>query len=260
MQHSVRYIVMFAAMVCVVCSIFVSSAAVLLKDRQEENRVLDRQSKVLAVAGLLTEGRAMTGDEIKATYQQYIKPQVVALKTGELAAGVDAAMFDQRKAQSNPNESVVAPANDAQVARIPNQAVVYLLQREGETEAIILPVEGKGLWSTLYGYLALEKDARTIKGITFYQHGETPGLGGEVENPNWVALWPGRKAFDENWEPKIAVKKGQAGPPERDPYNVDGLSGSTLTSRGVTNLLRFWLGEHGFGPYLEKYRQQKGIQ
>lgn len=260
MQHSVRYVVMFAAAVCVVCSIFVASAAVLLKDRQDENRLLDRQSKVLAVAGLLEQGQAMTAEEVKATYAKYIKPQVITLKTGEPAEGIDPSTFDQRKAQGDPANSIVAPANDAQVARLPNQAFVYLLQEEGETEALILPVEGKGLWSTLYGFLALEKDARTIKGITFYQHGETPGLGGEVENPSWVALWPGRKAFDEQWEPKIAVKKGPAGPPEKDPYHVDGLSGSTLTSRGVTHLLHFWLGEHGFGPYLENYRQEKGIQ
>ena len=117
-----------------------------------------------------------------------------------------------------------------------------------------------GLWSTLYGYVALEGDAQTILGLTFYQHGETAGLGGEVDNPRWKALWPGRKAFDEDWEPKIAVIKGSAGPPEEAPYQVDGLSGATLTCNGVTNALHFWLGEPGFGPFLARYRAKEGLQ
>jgi len=103
----------------------------------------------------------------------------------------------------------------------------------------------------------MDKDTTTIRGLTFYAHGETPGLGGEVDNPRWKALWPGRKAFDENWKPDIRVIKGQAGSPETDPHHVDGLSGATLTSRGVTNLLLFWLGDQGFGPYLQQFRQQR---
>jgi Na+-transporting NADH:ubiquinone oxidoreductase subunit C len=115
-----------------------------------------------------------------------------------------------------------------------------------------------GLWSTLYGYLALEPDARTIQGLTFYKHGETPGLGGEVDNPRWKALWPGRLASDEDGTPKIAVVKGRAGSVSEDPYHVDGLSGATITSNGVTNLMHFWLGKNGFGPYLDKQRAQGG--
>jgi Na+-transporting NADH:ubiquinone oxidoreductase subunit C len=111
-----------------------------------------------------------------------------------------------------------------------------------------------GLWSILYGYLALDTDLTTIRGITFYEQGETAGLGGEVENPRWKALWPGRRAFDERGNVKIQVKKGVAGPPAEDPYQVDGLSGATLTSRGVTNMIRFWLGPDGFGPFIAQLR------
>jgi Na+-transporting NADH:ubiquinone oxidoreductase subunit C len=126
-------------------------------------------------------------------------------------------------------------------------------------ETLILPIEGMGLWSTLRGYIALDHDANTIRGITYYEQGETAGLGGEVDNPRWKALWPGRKAFDSRWRPVIGVKKGAAGPPETDPHQVDGLAGATLTSNGVTNMLRFWLGENGFGPFLAQYRAQEGI-
>ena len=101
--------------------------------------------------------------------------------------------------------------------RLPNKAVVYQRVDDGDVLAIILPVEGKGLWSTLYGFIALAPDTRTIEGITFYEHGETPGLGGEVDNPSWKALWPGRKAFDEDWEPAIEVIKGLPGRRPRIP-------------------------------------------
>ena len=143
--------------------------------------------------------------------------------------------------------------------RLPNQALVFDVVQDGERKALILPIEGYGLWGTLYGYLALAPDTRTIVGITFYSHKETPGLGGEVDNPRWKALWPGRMAFNEGGVLSISVKKGAAGSAAEDPYNVDGLSGATITSRGVTNLLRFWLGESGFGPYLAKYRAQAGV-
>ncbi len=259
MQHSVRYIVMFAAAICVVCSIFVSSAAVLLRDRQEENKVLDRQSKVLSVAGLIEADESLTPDEIRARYEENIKPVVIELATGEPAEGIEPSEFDQKAAKADPARSTEAPANEAKVQRLPNHALVYELMEGEEIKALIFPIEGKGLWSTLYGFLALDADANTVKGITFYEHGETPGLGGEVDNPNWKALWPGRKMFSGG-EPKLGVKKGQAGPPDKDPYQVDGLSGATITSRGVTHLVRFWMGDDGFGPFLSKYRKEKGIQ
>jgi Na+-transporting NADH:ubiquinone oxidoreductase subunit C len=251
---------MFAAAVCVVCSIFVSSAAVLLKDRQEENKVLDRQSKVLSVAGLIKSDEKLTADQIRERFKSNIKAIVIERESGEPAADVDPSSFDQRQAKGDPARSTAAPPNDAKVARLPNQLMAYELLSGKTVEALILPIEGKGLWSTLYGFLALNADARTIRGITFYEHGETPGLGGEIENPTWVALWPGRKAFDESWEPKISVKKGAAGPVESDPYQVDGLSGATITSRGVTSLVHFWLGDDGFGPFLENYRKEAGIK
>ena len=122
--------------------------------------------------------------------------------------------------------------------------------------SLILPIEGKGLWSTLYGFIALAPDTTTIQGITFYEHGETPGLGGEVDNPTWKALWVGRRAYDDDWQPAIEVMKGFAGPAAEDPNRVDGLSGSTLTARGVTNLVQFWLGENGFDPFLERLRAE----
>jgi Na+-transporting NADH:ubiquinone oxidoreductase subunit C len=259
MQFSSRYVVLFAIAVCGVCSIFVASSAVFLKDRQLQNKQLDRQQKVLGVAGLMEEGERLPREEVQRRYEKYVRPVVIDLKSGLPAEGIDPATFDQQAAAADPETSRQAPPNAAKVMRLPEHAIVYQVYDGDELRSIILPVEGKGLWSTLYGYLALEPDSRTIEGITFYEHGETPGLGGEVDNPRWKARWKGRKAYDDQWHAAIRVVKGPAGPPAEDPYHVDGLSGATITSRGVTHLLGFWLGDDGFGPYLERYRSERGI-
>ncbi|MEM7412760.1 MAG: Na(+)-translocating NADH-quinone reductase subunit C [Myxococcota bacterium] len=259
MEHSSRYIVGFAAAVCGVCSIFVATAAVSLKDRQELNAQLDVQKKVLELVGLMEPGASLETEEIQTLYRDSIEARVVNLATGSIVEDVDPALFDQRAAAADPDTSREAPPNQAKVRRVPEQGLVYLLREDGQIKTLVFPVEGKGLWSTLYGFLALESDARTVAGITFYEHGETPGLGGEVDNPRWKALWKGRKAFDEQWQVALKVKKGAAGPVEADPYQVDGLSGATITSRGVSGLVSFWLGREGYGSYLEQYRSERGI-
>jgi Na+-transporting NADH:ubiquinone oxidoreductase subunit C len=104
----------------------------------------------------------------------------------------------------------------------------------------------------MYGFVALDKDTTTIKGLTFYQHGETPGLGGEIDNPTWKAKWPGKKVFNDEWEMTVNVAKGMS---RDETYQVDGLSGATLTARGVTYLLQFWLDDEAFGPYLDNFRE-----
>jgi Na+-transporting NADH:ubiquinone oxidoreductase subunit C len=106
----------------------------------------------------------------------------------------------------------------------------------------------------LYGFVALESDANTIAGLGFYEHGETPGLGGEVDNPRWKALWEGKRAYRDG-QVAINVAKGAVNPQSSGAnWQVDGLSGATLTSRGVSNLVQFWLGAEGFQPYLTNLR------
>lgn len=254
-QHSVRYTLLFSAAVCGVCAVFVSTAAVTLAERQKANAVLEKRRNVLQAAGLMKPGDKLTPAEIEAAFAS-VDAVVVELATGEEVSGVDPKTFDQQKAKKDPQASHEPPDNPSRVQRVPDRALVYKVKGDaGEVEMLVLPIEGYGLWGTLYGFLALGADTRTIEGITYYQHKETPGLGGEVDNPSWKALWPGRKAFGDDWQPQIEVVKGRAGKPGEDPYRVDGLSGATITSRGVTNMLHFWLGPEGFGPYLEKFRE-----
>jgi Na+-transporting NADH:ubiquinone oxidoreductase subunit C len=255
-QDSNAYIIGFATAVCLVCSIVVSTSAVALRERQERNKVLDRQTQVLVVAGLLDADRKASPEEVEALFEQNVRIRVIDLETGNYDNSIEPSTYDQRRATKDPAASRQAPANSAGLTRLPTYGLVYQRVEGEDVQSLILPIEGKGLWSTLYGFIALAPDTKTIQGITFYEHGETPGLGGEVDNPNWKALWVGRQAYDQNWQPAIEVVKGVAGPVEEDPYRVDGLSGSTLTARGVTNLVRFWLGENGFDPYLEKLRAE----
>jgi len=260
-QPSTGYTVAFAAGVCLVASVFVSGAAVSLKPMQEANKVLDRQKKVLVVAGLMEEGESITPDEIQKRFDDNIAARLVSLETGMVVEsaenGQSAADYDQRKATKDPALSVEAPDNKAKVARKANIATVYCVKKANACDQHILPIEGKGLWSTLYGFLSVDSDANTIRGITFYEHAETPGLGGEIDNPGWKAKWVGRKVYDDKGHVAIHVKKGAAGDVKSDPYAVDGLSGATLTSNGVTYSVDFWLGEEGFETYLNNVKSGK---
>lgn len=253
MSHSTGYIIGFAAGICLVCAIFVAGSAVALKDRQEANVLLDKQKNVLSVSGHMPEDTSATA--IRSTYDKHIRPKVVNLQTGDYVTDIDPTTYDQREARETPSLSREAPAgNAAKVLRIPNNGLMFQVVDGEKVESIILPIEGKGLWSTLYGFLAIAPDGSTVKGLTFYQHAETPGLGGEVDNPRWKSLWVGRRIFDDKGVMALKVVKGAAGPVEQDPHHVDGLSGATITARGVGASLEFWLGENGWGPYLNRIR------
>lgn len=255
MQRSVLYTVLFATAICLVCGVVVSSSAVWLKPLQEANKTLDRQMNVLVAAGLKTDDEKLTPEEVAARFER-IRATVIDLESGAEVTDIDPQTFDQRREAADPEFGRPAPDNNAGIRRMPRHALIYsVLDDQGEVEKIVLPIEGKGLWSTLYGFLALDSDLETITGITFYQHAETPGLGGEVDNPKWKALWRDRRAYGDDGQPRIEVIKGKAGPPAEDPYRIDGLSGATLTSRGVSHLVRFWLGDDGFRPLLERLKE-----
>ncbi len=258
MHASATYNLGFAAAVCVVCAVFVSSSAVSLRDRQAANQALEKQRNVLVAAGLATSDERPPPDEIAARFEA-ISQVVIDLETGEEVDGVDPDLFDQRAAAAGAETGRPAPENMAGVQRLPRQALVYELRNAaGGLDLVILPISGMGLWSTLHGFIAIDADLTTVRGLTYYEHLETPGLGGEVDNPRWKALWPGRRLFDDSAAVDIEVIRGRAGDPQADPHRVDGLAGATMTSRGVTNMLHFWLGENGFRPYLDRLMSGEG--
>lgn len=258
-RESVGQTLLVAVVLCVVCSLLVSGAAVTLKPYQQRNQLLDRQRNVLDATGLAASELGKPASELSAkeVSQLYsrIRPAVVDLETGELRPDIDPATYDQQKARSQQDMSIpiVEPAFDIGVDRREKYSMVFFVvdeKTQSEIKQVVLPVYGKGLWSTLFGYLAVDADGQTIKGLTFYQHGETPGLGGEVENQMWKQQWQGRYLYGEEGTPAAGVAKGPAA--EEDRHLVDGLSGATITSTGVTNLVRYWTSEEGFKPFLEK--------
>ena len=246
-----------ALAVSLVASIFVAGSAVALKPIQIENRLLDKQRSILAIAGL-ADAR-LSSREVKNLFDSRIKARVVNLDTGEYRDDLDPVTFDPLKAARDPRMSTVLPgAQDiASIKRRENYTTVYVVESGGALESLILPIRGYGLWSTLHGFLAVKPDLKTVVGLGFYQHAETPGLGGEVDNPNWRNQWPGKTLFDDSGKPIIRIVKGGVDPASPDAgHQVDALAGATLTSDGVDRLLQFWLGEQGFGPYLNRLRQQ----
>ncbi|EIE1272285.1 Na(+)-translocating NADH-quinone reductase subunit C [Vibrio parahaemolyticus] len=236
-----------------ICSIIVSTAAVGLRDKQKANAVLDKQSKIVEVAGIEANGK-----KVPELYAEYIEPRLVDFATGEFveeaADGSKAANYDQRKAAKDNATSIklTAEQDKAKIIRRANTGIVYLVKNGDDVSKVIIPVHGNGLWSMMYAFVAVETDGNTVSGITYYEQGETPGLGGEVENPSWRAQWVGKKLFDENHKPAIKVVKG--GAPAGSEHGVDGLSGATLTGNGVQGTFDFWLGDMGFGPFLAKVR------
>ena len=231
----------------IVCAIFVSTAAVVLQPAQEINKTLDRKRNILAAAGMLEEGKS-----VEEQFSQ-VSTRLVDLRTGKFVEDMDPQGYDQRKAAKDPKASTnLSDEEDiANIGRRENYSLVYVVEDSaGELEKIILPVRGYGLWSTMYGFIALEQDINTVAGLGFYEHGETPGLGGEVDNPRWKGMWPGKQVYRDG-DVELGLIKGSVDPDnDNAAWQVDGLAGATLTSRGVTNLVHFWLGENGFEPFL----------
>ncbi|GAC29210.1 Na(+)-translocating NADH-quinone reductase subunit C [Brumicola pallidula] len=237
--------------VCLVCSIIVSGAAVGLRELQQANAALDRQSNILAAAGLL--GEAKTKKEIGIVYDARVVERFVNLTTGEYVANPaegESKPYDMYgRVSKAPETSTKAEGSPAGFSRRANVASIFLIKDDdGVVSRIILPVHGSGLWDLMFGFLALDSDGHTIRELIFYQHKETPGLGGEIQNPEWQAKWNGKQLF-KNGNVAIEVNKGD----NRDnQYAVDALSGATLTSNGVENTLEYWASDNGYGNYLKK--------
>ncbi|MCW8858144.1 MAG: Na(+)-translocating NADH-quinone reductase subunit C [Deltaproteobacteria bacterium] len=252
-RDSTKKVLSVALLLCLVCSVLVSSAAVLLSERQERNKIEEKRKNILQAAGLYKQG-----EPIADLYAQ-IAPRIVDLQSGWFSDRFDPVTFDSRAAAKDPtlNQEIPAPLDLADIKRRSLYKEVYLVLESGQLQQLILPVHGKGLWSTMYGFISLADDLTTVRGFSFYEHGETPGLGGEIDNPNWKNQWQGKRIYGENGELRIEVAKGTVD--KNDPnavYKADGLAGSTLTARGVDNLLKYWLGEDGYQPFLERLQQQ----
>lgn len=258
-KDSIQRTLLVTVLLCLFCSILVAGSAVLLRDKQNLNKANDMRASVLQAAGMY--------DAEKTVEEQFsnINVRIVNIEAGRFAteaelaeltaAGFNIETFDQRKASRNPDFSKALKGSEdiASIKRLTKFSSVYVIEKDGQIDSLVLPIHGYGLWSTLYGFIALESDLNTVAGFGFYDHAETPGLGGEVDNETWKAKWQEKHVYDDQGDVAIRVVKGHA--EENSLYQIDGLSGATLTSVGVTNLVRFWMGDSGFGKFLENLKQ-----
>lgn len=245
---------------CLICAVIVAGSAVSLSDLQKQNKANEKRVAVLQIAGIYDANKSV--DE----QFQNVTARIVNLEEGRFAnddelaelkaAGYNLDNFDQYKAAKDPEFSqVLSSDNDpASIKRKGKFANVYEIKLDSGATELVVPVHGYGLWSTLYGFIALKGDLNTIAGFGFYSHAETPGLGGEVDNPKWKALWLGKQLYKDGDKVELTIIKGHA--EAADPYHVDGLSGASLTSRGVDTLVKFWLGEQGFGKFITNLKAQ----
>ena len=209
-NESTTKVFLVSFILCAVCSILVSVSAVMLKPIQRANKELDIKKNLLVCAGLVKAEASR--DTIESEFKK----------------------IEQVSTQTTKGERIV-----------------YIAKSNGKITHYIFPVEGKGLWSTMYGFMALSEDFKTVRGMGFYDHGETPGLGGEITNPKWLASFNGKQAFDDTLRPKLEVIKGEVDTrDESAKYQIDGLSGATLTTKGVDKLIKFWLSEEGYLPFV----------
>ena len=239
--------------VAFVSSVLVSASAVLLKPQQIANREADRRQHVEQIIQQLPD----FDGEVSGPNKLTVTARVVNLKTGEFDLSLDPQLYVQRSAVRDPEQSIEIPLQDdvASLKRRAKYAVVYEVAREENVQLIVLQVSGHGFGGTIYGYLGLTEAANTVAGLTFYDHRETPGIGSMIDSPSWKRQWRGKKVWQDG---VLMLGVGPTRVMKETPeaaYQVDALTGATWTGMGVTNLLHFWLGDYGFGPYLRNFRQ-----
>jgi Na+-transporting NADH:ubiquinone oxidoreductase subunit C len=252
--NSVANTIKIALILCAICSVVISGAAVILKPMQTANQILDRNKNILIAAGMY-DPVVNTNADVSAMFQRF-NARIVDLDTGTYLSdedlqrlGLDPLTYTENAARNDPDLSDALSGEEdvANIRRRVRYATVYTIDSaDGGYESVVLPVSGYGLWGIMYGYLALEGDGNTVKGIGFYDHKETPGLGGEISNPRWQAQWPGKQIYGSEQDVAFQVVKGGG----ESNNQVDALAGATLTSRGVENMIMFWLGESGFGRFI----------
>lgn len=235
-----------AILVALVSAVVVSTAAVALKPLQDAHLEAERAARMAQMLDTLPGMR----DVMEEAGVDTLETRIVELATGRFATDIDPADFDYQAAATDPAQSTAIPseADVAGLGRRANHMPVHLLEREGDLLLIVLPVQGRGYQSAIQAMLALQPDLNTIAALTITEQGETPGIGARVDEPAWQALWPDKQIADETGQIVISVVRGTA----TGPYEVDAISGATVTSNGVANMLRYWLSDHGYGPFLAR--------
>jgi Na+-transporting NADH:ubiquinone oxidoreductase subunit C len=230
-EFSNRYIFIFSAVMVIAVATLLAMAATMLQPRQQKNLEIDKKKSMLESIGI--ESTAETAESL---YDKYITESYVLNSKGEKVEGVDAFNVVLKDEQKKPLEEQYLPVFKA----VPD---------DGE-KVIIIPMEGKGLWGPVWGYLSLRSDMNTVYGATFDHKGETPGLGAEINTTPFESMFIGKKLFEADKFVSIGVLKG--GAKDDDPHNVDAISGGTITSKGLEKMVADCIAK--YNDYLIKNR------
>jgi Na+-transporting NADH:ubiquinone oxidoreductase subunit C len=240
--------------VALVCSILVSVAAVMLKPVQLRNQLVEKSRNIIGLTGLVEPGQVLSDDEILDAVEQ-LDIRVLDIESGQFVTDIDPADYDARAARNNPNLSIEIPVADdlARIGRREKYVVVYLVWNGDQLQRVILPVYGQGMWSTMYGYIALEADLNTVAAMTFYEQTETAGLGDQVQSRRWLANWQGRQIYGDAGDIRFRVASGPVAPDSpAAAHQVDAMTGATVTGDGVTRLIRYWFGPNGYATLINQ--------
>lgn len=244
----------------VVCSSFVSAAVVILRPIQMNNKMIEKSRNVVKLTGLVEEGLTPSEEEMLEMYRG-MDVRILDIDQAIYNEDLDPLTFDPRRAVNNPELGINIPLDQdrAKLGRRSRFAPIYIVVDEGDDlQRLILPVHGTGMWSTIYGYIALESDLNTIAAVTFYEQNETPGLGDQILRPDWQAKWEGRRIYNEVGDLRFAVNHGKVEPGSSIwLYEVDALTGATVTADAVTGIIHYWFGPHGYRDFLDDLREQQ---
>jgi len=233
-----------------VCSSLVSAAVVLLRPIQLNNQLLEQSRNIMLLTGLLVEGDELDDDEMLELYKS-VDRRIINISDAVFDETIDPNTFNKRKAVNDSELGVQIPAGMdlASLGRRSRFAPVYM--------GVILPVRGAGMWSMLYGYIALDSDLNTIAGMTFYEQNETPGLGDQITHGHWLEQWQGRRVYDDQGQLRFRVSEGAvADGSATSGFEVDAISGATVTGNAVTGMMHYWFGPHGYQDFLTALREQ----
>ena len=253
MNESVIKTIGVAFAVCLVCSLIVSASAVSLREQQKENKLNDRRVKILEVADIKIEPNQTIAEAFNKLEQKFIDFNTGKLMDEYKNFNIDE--YDQLiSLKDSTLSSPVSKSEDiAIIKNRENVGKIFILRDDDNNiDKLILPIRGYGLWGTLFGYIALEGDFNTVSGITYYEHKETPGLGAEVDNVDWKKSWIGKKIYQDNQVALTVIKGKVANDDPSKSYKVDGLSGATITGRGVSNMINYWFGNSGYAKLFEE--------
>jgi len=253
-NSSLSKTLMVAISIIFFCSLMVSSAVSILRPIQTAHKAPQQFRTILLAAGLVSSADKAKSEESMGLFQQ-IEPRILALSDAKLAIHINEQGYDYRQFIEDPNATTPINKKEdlASLGRRPNYMPIYWVHSSLSKAKIVLPIYGKGMWSMIHGYIALEQDLNTIVGLQFYDLAETPGIGDRILDKTWLDGWLGKQLYDA--QGNLVFKFGNMSDSTDQMlsrFQVDGITGATKTVDALANIIEFWFGENGYGPFLEQ--------